>query len=135
MRYAHDDPAFADFVNALDPVNASADASPGFVWRLVSDESESESLAAFEADGWLVNMSVWESLDALKAFIRSPLHLSVMQRRAEWFKKVDVYLCLWWVADGHWPSFEEAMDRLEHLREHGPTPAAFSFARTFPPPD
>lgn len=134
MRYAPADPAFADFVEALDPVNASADSSPGFIWRLVSDASESESLEAFEADGWLVNMSLWETLEHLKNFIRSPRHLAVMRRRAEWFKKVDVYVCLWWVPDGHIPSFDEAMERLENLKQRGPTPFAFNFARTFDPP-
>lgn len=135
MRYAQDDPAFADFVAALDPVNASAEASPGFVWRLVSDASDSKSLREFEAGGWLVNMSVWESIDDLKAFVRSSQHLDVMKRRAEWFERVDVYLCLWWVPDGHRPDFEEAMERLDGLRRNGPTAHAFNFAATFGAPD
>ena len=135
MRYAPDDPAFADFVNALDPVNDTADASPGFVWRLVSEESDSRSLASFEAQGWLVNMSLWESLDALKTFIRSPSHLEVMKRRTEWFERVDLYLCLWWVPDGHRPDFDEAMERMENLRRHGPTQYAFNFATPFEAPD
>lgn len=130
--YAPDDPEFADFVNALDPVNSSADASPGFAWRLVSDDADSQALEAFEAQGWLVNMSVWESLEDLKNFIRTPAHLAVMRRRAEWFQKVENYLCLWWVPQGHVPSFGEAMERLEHLRECGPTDVAFTFAKPFP---
>lgn len=134
MRYAPDDPAFADFVEALDPVNASADLSPGFIWRLESDASDSDSLEAFEASGWLVNMSIWETLEDLKRFIRSPRHVAVMRRRAEWFEKVEVYLCLWWVSDGHIPSFEEAMERLDHLKQRGPSPFAFNFVRTFDPP-
>lgn len=133
MKYAYDDPAFADFVAALDPVNASAEQSPGFIWRLVSTDSPPPALAAFEAEGWLVNMSLWASLEDLKRFVRSPRHMAVMKRREEWFEKVEVYLCLWWVEDGHIPTFEEAMERLAHLREHGPTPHAFNFARAFDP--
>ena len=135
MRYAQDDPAFADFVNALDSVNASADASPGFIWRLVSTDSESESLRAFEASGWLVNMSVWESLGDLRNFIKSPLHLSIMRRRTEWFQKAEeAYMCLWWVPEGHEPDFGEAMERLEHLRSHGPSGRAFNFTEPCAPP-
>lgn len=131
MKYAQDDPAFADFVAALDPVNAAADASPGFVWRLASDAGDSPALAEFEGRGWLVNMSVWESLEDLTRFIRSPLHLAVMRRRAEWFEPTDVSLCLWWVPAGHRPGFEEAMARLEHLRAHGPTQHAFTFSEFY----
>jgi hypothetical protein len=134
MKYAPDASEFADFVAALEPVNASADSSPGFVWRLVSEDNDSSDLAAFEAQGWLVNMSVWEKLEDLKSFIRSPAHLAVMKRRAEWFRKVEVYMCLWWVPVGHLPGFSEARSRLEHLRLNGPTVESFNFARSFPPP-
>ena len=125
-----------DFNDALDPVNASADASRGFVWRMVSDEDNSAELEAFEASGWLVNMSVWESLSDLKSYISTPLHLSIMRRRAEWFEKHDqATMVLWWVKNGHQPDFAEAMDRLEHLREHGPSAYAFGFSDNFAPKD
>jgi len=135
MKYRQDEPEFQDFVNALDPVNATADASPGFVWRMVSDEADSDTQHAFEHEGWLVNMSVWQGLDDLKRFISSPKHLAIMRRREEWFKKSDVaYIVLWWVPAGHQPDFEEAMEHLEHLRQHGPTPHAFNFSQPFDPP-
>ncbi len=134
MRHAPDDPAFDDFNAALEPVNAAAESSPGFVWRLVSDEHDSPNLAEFEAAGWLVNMSVWESIDQLRGFVRSPKHLAIMKQRAKWFETVDVSMCLWWVPDGHRPSFDEAMARLEHLRLRGPTAYAFDFTRTFQAP-
>lgn len=135
MKYAPDDPAFADFVNALDPVNATAEESPGFVWRMISTEANSESLQSFEASGWLVNMSVWLSLEDLKKFVSSTLHRSIMRRRVEWFDEIDeAYLCLWWVARGHRPDFNEAMERLDYLRAHGPSEKAFNFARPFDPP-
>lgn len=135
MTMAYEDPRMRDFINGLDPVNQLADSSPGFVWRMVTDESTEQALFDFESQGWLVNMSVWESLDALKGFIAAPLHLSIMRRRAEWFAKLEeATMVLWWVPKGHIPSFKEAMAQLEHLRANGPGPEAFSFSQPFAPP-
>lgn len=131
MKFAPDDPAMADFMAALDPVNASAEAAPGFVWRMVSGPDDPQAQRAFEADGWLLNISVWRSVSDLRRFVRSSAHLSIMARRSEWFEAVEFNLCLWWVTDGHRPSFDEAMTRLEHLRVHGPTPTAFDFRQGF----
>lgn len=134
-RYADDDPRFADFVNALDTVNEYADQSQGFVWRLQSDDGNATAIRIFNDDQWLVNMSVWQSLEDLKAFIASPTHLSVMRRRAEWFKNTEeATMVLWWVRAGHIPDLEEALSRLENLRKRGPTPDAFGFSSAFPTP-
>jgi hypothetical protein len=132
MKHAPDAPAMADFMAALDPVNALADASPGFLWRMVSGPDDSPEQVAFEASGWLLNISVWASLEDLRRFVRSEGHMMVMRRRAEWFDAVEVNLCLWWVEDGHRPGFAEAMQRLGHLREHGPSAHAFNFRSSFP---
>ena len=134
MKYAYDGAEMQDFIDALDPVNETADASPGFVWRMISDQDSSMELEAFENKGWLVNMSVWQSLSDLKGFMSSPLHLSIMRRRAEWFEKTDqATMVLWWVDDGHIPEFPEAIERLEYLRAHGPSEHAFSFSKAFMP--
>jgi hypothetical protein len=123
-----DDPAMAGFVEQLDPVNALADAAPGFVWRLQTEEGNATSIHAFEDDLMLVNMSVWESAEALADFVYRSPHVAVMRRRREWAERMkDVYMVLWWVPAGHIPTVEEAKGRLEHLREHGPSPAAFTF--------
>lgn len=135
-RYADDDPRFADFMNALDPVNAVADQSPGFVWRLQSDDGNATAIQIFNSDQWLVNMSVWESLEALMAFVAHPTHIAIMRRRGEWFEKSDLAtMVLWWVPAGHVPDIEEAQVRLELLRDQGPTPEAFGFSSAFPAPD
>lgn len=135
MKFGMEDEPMVDFVTALDPVNASADAHPGFVWRLASDDNPPADLADFEQQGWLVNMSVWEDLESLRAFISSPRHLAIMRRRAEWFEKQDAAtMVLWWVRAGHRPDFAEAMQRLEQLRAQGPGPAAFTFGKPFPRP-
>jgi hypothetical protein len=135
MAMEYEDARMQDFVDGLAPVHRLSDASQGFVWRLETDKSNEQYLLDFEASGWLVNMSVWETLDDLKKFVVAPLHLSIMRRRSEWFTKQDkATMVLWWVGQGHIPSFAEAMDRLGSLRENGPGNRAFSFSTPFDPP-
>ena len=138
-RFIHhrDDPANADFMNALDGVNAIAEASPGFIWRLVGDGNDATDLVPDESDPQLlVNMSVWRDVEALGAFVyRQSDHLSYMRRRKEWFEKMDVFQALWWVPAGHIPSVAEGMERLALLTAKGPTAAAFTFRQPFAAPD
>lgn len=135
MTMPYEDPRMQDFIDALDPVNAKADESPGFVWRLVSDLCDEPALHEFEASGWLVNMSVWEDLHALRTFVMAPIHLAVMKRRARWFAKwPEATMVLWWVEAGHIPSFSEALSRLELLRTNGPGEQAFTFSQVFEKP-
>jgi heme-degrading monooxygenase HmoA len=136
-----DSPRLAGFVAALDPVNAAADAAPGFVWRLQTEDGNATSVQAFRWDaagsaGVLVNMSVWESVEALAAYVYSDTHRQVLRRRREWFERVaEAVTALWWVPRGHVPSTAEAEDRILHLRESGPTPYAFTLREHFAPPD
>ena len=136
MTMAYEDPRMQGFVDGLAPVNQLADSSKGFVWRMVTEESDEQALFDFEDSGWLVNMSVWEGLADLKSFVVDPTHMSIMRRRLEWFEKLDTAtMVLWWVKQGHIPSFTEAMDRLEQLRKNGPNQSAFSFSSPFDAPD
>ena len=135
MKFDMESPEMSDFVDALDPVNATADASPGFVWRLQDDNGNATSQLIWDDPQWLVNVTVWENLESLKRFVRSELHLRIMQRRREWFAALaEAYVVLWWVPAGHQPTVAEAQSRLEKLRADGPGPEAFNFARPFPPP-
>jgi Domain of unknown function (DUF3291) len=130
-----DTPALADFVDALDPVNALADAAPGFVWRLQTEDGDATAIRAFEDDMVIVNMSVWDSIAALGDFVFRSAHRDVMVRRREWFERTaEAYLVLWWVPEGHVPTVEEGRARLERLRAGGPGPDAFTFRQPFPPP-
>ena len=136
-----DSPRLADFVAWLDPVNAVADGAPGFVWRLQTEDGDATALRAFEDDaegadgGILINMSVWESVEALAAFVYGDAHRAVLRRRREWFEQLrDLYMVAWWVPRGHIPTITEAEDRLKHLRRHGPTPHAFTLKVHFPAP-
>jgi hypothetical protein len=130
----------AGFVAELEPVNALADAAPGFVWRLQTEDGNATSVRAFEWDaagsaGVLVNMSVWESVEALAGYVYSGPHLAVMRRRREWFERMrESYAALWWVPAGVRPSTADAEDRIRRLRADGPTPAAFTLRQHFPPP-
>jgi hypothetical protein len=127
-----DSPALAGFVAQLEPVNAVADASPGFVWRLQTDDGDATGVRGFGDDRLIINMSVWESLEALRAFVYSNrAHLDVLRRRREWFERMETYLVLWWVPVGHIPTLEEAEERLDLLRERGPSPDAFTFRSVF----
>jgi hypothetical protein len=135
-----DSQQLAGFVAALDPVNASADGAPGFVWRLQTDEGNATSVQAFEweqqgAAGVIINMSVWRSVEQLSEWVYGPLHRAALVQRRNWFERVsDATTALWWVLEGHLPSTKEAEARVLHLREHGPTSTAFTFKEVFAPP-
>jgi hypothetical protein len=130
-----DSELLADFVALLEPVNALADTSPGFVWRLQTEDGDATAIRAFDDERIIVNMSVWASVDALAAFVYDSHHLDVMRRRRRWFERMDAsFLVLWWVPEGHRPTPEEGRDRLEHLQHNGPTERAFTFKAPFPAP-
>ena len=131
-----DDPANADFMAALDHVNAMADAAPGFVWRLVGAGGDATDLVPDATDPNLIaNMSVWTDVAALRAFVyEQPDHLAVMRRRRDWFDKMDAVMALWWVPAGHRPTMAEGMEKIALLAERGPSAAAFTFRAAFPAP-
>jgi hypothetical protein len=125
----------AEFVSLLEPVNALADAAPGFVWRLQTEDGDATAVRAFGDDQLIVNMSVWESLESLAEFVFGGFHAEVMRRRREWFAHLrDPYTVAWWVATGERPTVGDAEQRLASLRERGPIPFAFTMQRAFPPP-
>ena len=112
-----DDPSMATFVARLDEVNALADGSPGFVWRLQTEEGNATYLRPYDDERILFNLSVWETVEHLKEYVYKTAHGEVMRRRREWFGKLGgVYVALWWVRAGHVPSVAEAKRRLEYLQ-------------------
>lgn len=115
-------------------MNALADRSPGFVWRLQTEDGDATAVRGFGDDRLIVNMSVWESVDALAAFVYGGAHVEVMRRRREWFERMRMFMCLWWITAGHRPTVAEAEERLAHLDARGPTPRAFTFRDRFPAP-
>jgi hypothetical protein len=126
----------AEFVAALDPINALADTAPGFVWRLQTEDGNATAVRVLDDDELIVNMSVWESIEALGAFVFRSAHTGVMRRRREWFVPMrESMTALWWVPAGTVPTVGDGELRLRHLRAHGPTPTAFTFRAPFPSPD
>jgi hypothetical protein len=131
-----DNPVMMDFVSQLPSVNALADQSPGFVWRLQSDSGDATSIKVYDDDMIIINLTVWETPEALKEFVYKGAHSGVLRDRKRWFEKLDgPYYALWWIPAGHIPTAEEAKERLEHLRAHGDTSYAFSFKNLFPAPE
>jgi len=131
-----DAPALADFVANLEPVNALADAAPGFVWRLQDETGDATSIQAFDDERLIINMSVWASIEDLWRFVYDGGHLEVMRRRREWMIRLaESHLVLWWVPAGHIPTVDEAKQRLEHLEAKGPTADAFTFKQRYRAPD
>ena len=132
MLAAIDDPIMAEFVANLDRINALADGASGFIWRLQSDSGNATEFRPFADEMLIVNMSVWESLETLKDYVYKSAHAEIMRNRRQWFEKMDeVFTVLWWIPAGTIPTVEEAKARLESLRQHGETPYAFSFRRSF----
>ena len=129
-----DSDTLAGFVAQLSPINALADGSRGFVWRLQTDAGDATSIRPTDDDMFLINLSVWQSLEALRAFVYTTAHVHVLRQRRSWFEQLATsHLVLWWVPVGHIPTADEALDRLERLRRHGPAPAAFTFRTPFEP--
>lgn len=129
-----EDPAMAGFVAQLDKINALADRSPGFVWRLQTDAGNTTYLRPYEDDRMLFNMSVWESIEHLKRYVYYSAHVQVLRRRGDWFEKPrGNHMALWWIPTSHVPSVDEGKKRIAHLEAYGPTPFAFTFSKSFPP--
>ncbi len=131
-----DSPTLASFVTELERINAVADRTPGFVWRLQDDSGNATSINPFGDERLIINMSLWEYTDALFDFTYRSTHADTMARRREWFEPHDgPALVLWWVAAGHIPTPEEGAERLERLVADGPSDYAFTFKQRFPQPD
>jgi len=123
------------FVSQLDPINALADSSPGFIWRLQSDSGNATDIVYNDDPMIIVNMSVWESVEALQQFVYKSHHTSVFRDRRKWFEVPSAATyALWWIRQGHIPSVDEGRERLEHYQRHGATPYAFWFSQLFPAP-
>ena len=137
FRAPLEDPIMEGFRAQLDPINALADRSPGFVWRLQTEDGNATAIRPYDGDDLMaINMSVWESLESLQRFVYRSRHVETLRARKQWFEPIEgPILVLWWIPVGHIPTVAEARERLQHLKEYGPTPHAFTFRTSFPAPD
>lgn len=134
-RYPLDDPRIADFMSQLDEINALADQASGFVWRLQDDSGNATNFQPYDDPRMLINLSVWESVDALFEFVYKTAHAEVMRRRYEWFEKPQsAHMALWWTPGDERPTTLDGTTRILHLSQHGPTASAFTFKERFPAP-
>jgi hypothetical protein len=131
---AIEDAVMAGFVARLAELNALADKSDGFVWRLQAGEGNATYLRPFDDDRIIINLSVWETVEHLRAYVYGSQHAELLRQRRDWFEKFDrVSLAMWWIPAGHLPSIDEAKKRLASIDQNGPTPFAFTFKTLFPP--
>lgn len=120
------------FVDRLDEINQLADQSPGFVWRLQTEEGDATSIQSFDDPALIVNMSVWESIEGLKQFVYKSMHVELIRDRGAWFNKMTkMHQVLWWVPEGYIPTLEEGRQKLEYLQQNGPSKEAFTFAKSY----
>jgi hypothetical protein len=130
-----DSPLMAGFRSRINEINRLADKAKGFVWRLQSEEGDATSIRAFADPNTYINLSIWETPEDLKNFVYGTVHVELLRDRGAWFSRLpEQHQAAWWVSIGHRPSVEEGRDRLLTLRAHGPTAAAFTLAKPFPPP-
>ena len=136
IRGPMDSPVMAEFAANLERINALAEGSPGFIWRLQTEAGDATAIRPFDNDSMLVNMSVWRDVESLNRYVYHSAHVELMRRRREWFERMrEAFMVLWWVSRGHRPTLEEAIARLELLRARGVSAAAFTFREAHPPPD
>lgn len=134
MREPLDSPLMSEFVHFLGPINELAEQQNGFVWRLKDEDGTSavDIDTPFEDDMIIINMSVWESIQTLRAFVYQTAHRYFVSQGKKWFEKMErPHFALWWVPAGHTPGTEEAAEKLEQLTTNGPTPSAFNWAKMY----
>jgi Domain of unknown function (DUF3291) len=143
MHGALQDPVMSGLASRIDEINRLAEESHGFVWRLQASQATLEALQPFEVDfpgfhrdRFFYNMSVWESLEDLRNYTFFSTHAELLNQRHQWVDSiVGASVALWWIPIGQLPSIAESAERLRSIRQHGPTPYAFTMRKAFPPPD
>jgi Domain of unknown function (DUF3291) len=134
MKAPIDHPIMAEFAAALNEVNALADGSPGFIWRLQTASGNATDIRAYPDPKMLVNLSIWQSVETLKAYVYKSLHGEFFVRRRQWFEKFSgEHFAMWWLPKGSLPTPEEGKAKLEYLTLHGDSPEAFTFAQPYLP--
>lgn len=135
ILYPTDDPRMSGFMDNLDPINALAEESPGFVWRLVEENNNNTALRPFPDDMLLINMSVWTDVERLYNYVYQTAHAKYVGMRKQWFEVMDeAFMCMWWIPAGDTPTVQDACDRLDSIRANGPTEFAFDFKTRFETP-
>ena len=128
-------PVMRDFVELLPAINALADASLGFVWRLQTEAGDATAIRVYDDPLIIINLTVWTGLAELREYVYGSSHAYALRRRRDWFERMDPPAVLWWVPAGHRPHPQEGKAKLQLLTGIGPSPEAFTFASPYPPPE
>jgi ribosomal protein S18 acetylase RimI-like enzyme len=130
------DPIMKEFMDNLDIINALAEHSDGFVWRLKDDENNAISFNPYDDEQVIINISVWQRIELLENFVFKSLHTDFLRRRKEWFQNFGtISTAMWWIETERFPTVIEAVDKLSYLQKNGATDLVFDFKNKFPPPD
>lgn len=130
-----DDPIMQEFVDNLDSVNALAESSDGFIWRLKDDDDNATGFNPYDDEQIIINISVWRDIPSLEHFTFKTMHTDFLKRRREWFHSYGkAYFAMWWIEAGAYPTIEEAVAKLDHLQLNGPSAEVFNFRTKFPKP-
>jgi hypothetical protein len=131
-----DSPEIAEFMDNLEHINKLGDNSPGAVWRYQDESGAATDTRVFDDSSILINYTIWESVESLKNYVYAGEHLDFFKRRSLWFAPLTEMpaMVLWWIPAGSIPELRVTRTKIEHLRDHGPTPDAFTFAKRFDPP-
>lgn len=134
MLYPLESLEMEGFTSNLDRINALAEQSEGFVWRLKNDSPDAATGTQYFGEDIIVNLSTWESIDHLHQFVYKTAHTEVLRRRKEWFSELKTYSVLWWHCADSAPSVQVASEKLLLLENNGPTKEAFTFRKAWPVP-
>lgn len=119
------------FTSRLEEINALADGYEGFVWRLQTEDGDATALRPYDDDMMIVNMSVWESVDALFEYTYKSTHVELLKSRRDWFEHMKIFFCMWWIPAGTIPTTDDAKHRLDYMENNGVTPYAFTFKQRY----
>lgn len=134
LHHPMDHPNTAEFKDNLDKINALAESSSGFVWRMKDEGGNNTELVVSDNPLEIINISVWEDVQSLQTFAYKTEHVNFVRRRTEWFAHYPgPYFAMWWIPEGQFPTLEEAMEKLAHLTSHGESQQAFTFRRIYAP--
>jgi GNAT superfamily N-acetyltransferase len=126
LRAPIDHESITEFRDGLAPVNAAGEAAAGYVWRLQTDDGDATSIRVSDDPLSIVNLTVWESIDALRAFAYGGLHRDFLRRRADWFTDAGRRTAVWRIPAGSLPTVDDAVRRAEFIERFGPSPYAFA---------
>lgn len=129
------DPMMKEFVDNLDSVNAIAEKTAGFIWRLKDDNNNATSLNPYNDEQIIINVSVWETIESLQEFMYKTFHNEFLKRRKEWFHSFGkAHTAMWWITAGEYPSMQEAVNKLDELQKNGPSQSVFDLKHLFQAP-